>query len=515
MAGQTYLLRSRHGIYYARIVIPPAIRSVIGIPAREVRFSLRTKDHKLARRLLPHRICAMTNLFSNLEASELEADERSKLYKRGLELIRQHGKYDLDDEFELDEIRSELTGDDLRAYIFAIEHRKQQKQNKKARKHASSSVAPSAPDFSLDVSDPPVTDGHSSQRPDEKISVAIERFFKSKASIANDATIAKYDSQCRIFLKIVADGRPDLMLSALNVKDMQHYSDTLHKLPIKISPTDPRQMSEILGSSTAFISDRTRSAHARAVSMFLQWCQEQQYQVQPNLDRILKPLLRKPKVRDIRKHFNQTELKLIFESQDYKCGSITRDTDYWVPLLGLFTGARQAELCQLMVNDVRQDANTSIWIIDINEDGDKRLKNDSSKRQVPIHPGLERLGFLEFVKSASGNKDGRLFPEEHRNNRGEFDAFSKRFNRYLTKVGINKAGAVRLDFHSFRHTLQTDLVDQGSEEYIVNHIVGHTPSKSSQSVKTYSKGAGLKARHDLLLKFRYDTALYDRQGSRV
>ena len=104
MRGHTYLLRSRHGVYYVRMVIPQAIRSSLGMPEREVRLSLGTKDRQVATRILPSRIFAMTNLFKDLKPWEVDAEERSAKYKRGLELIKFHGKYDLDDEFDLDEI---------------------------------------------------------------------------------------------------------------------------------------------------------------------------------------------------------------------------------------------------------------------------------------------------------------------------------------------------------------------------------------------------------------------------
>ncbi len=50
----------------------------------------------------------MTNLFKDLQPWEVDAQERLAKYKRGLALIKSYGKYDLDDEFDLDEIASEL-----------------------------------------------------------------------------------------------------------------------------------------------------------------------------------------------------------------------------------------------------------------------------------------------------------------------------------------------------------------------------------------------------------------------
>ena len=464
----------------------------------------------------------MTNLFKDLQPWEVDAQERLAKYKRGLALIKSYGKYDLDDEFDLEEIASELGTDDLKAYVFALEHLQEKKRRKKKSKEGG--VRPSSTPSNSDsaASNPPALslDGHElssrklqQQQNDEKIIVAIDAFAAAKSRDANPATIAKYVSQCRLFLKIVSDGKPDLMLSSLSAGLIRRYSEFLNKLPKKVSPSDMRSIEDILASSSSLMSDRTKSAHARAVTMFLAWCQDQLYSIESNLERPLAAVRKAPKSIIKRKHFLDDELKLVFESGGYQGGTFARDSDYWVPLLGLFTGAREGELCQLDVSDIRKDPKTQLWLIDINDDGpDKRLKNAASRREVPIHPKLARLGFLEFADLGRENNQEKLFPEEHRNTRGEFDAFSKRFNRYLRKVGISKDASLRLDFHSFRHTLQTDLIDQGHEEYIVNQLVGHSPAKSSHSVKTYSRGAGLDAKRKVLLEFRCTTILSNRQG---
>jgi integrase len=227
-----------------------------------------------------------------------------------------------------------------------------------------------------------------------------------------------------------------MMLSEIMVRHVQAYARALSKLPKNISPKDPRSINDIIASSTPRMSARTKFTHAQAVNMFLKWCQGQQYRIAPNLGGILTPSLKKPKPDKRRKHFTDDELKLLFESKMYQQGAFERDSDCWLPILGLFTGARQAELCQLLSSDVRQEPETSLWYIDINKDSDKRLKTDSSPRQVPIHPELEQLKFVEFAQRASNNPGGRLFPDEKRNGVGEFGAYSKRFNRYREAQGI-------------------------------------------------------------------------------
>jgi integrase len=324
---------------------------------------------------------------------------------------------------------------------------------------------------------------------------------------ANQITVNKYASQCRLFLKVIADGNRDMMISEITIQHVQAYASKLSKLPKKTSPEDPRSIDDIIASSTPRTSARTKFTHAQAVNMFLKWCQGQQYRIAPNLGGILTPSLKKPKPDKRRKHFTDDELKLLFESRMCQQGTFERDSDCWLPILGLFTGARQAELCQLLSSDVRKEPETSLWYIDINEDGDKRLKTDSSPRQVPIHPVLEQLKFVEFSQRASSNRGGRLFPGEKRNGVGEFGTYSKRFNRYRESQGIKNTPATHLNYHSLRHTLQNDLLGQGHQEHVINDIVGHSQAGRSEGVRTYSSGASLDAKREMLLKFRYNLKL--------
>jgi hypothetical protein len=72
--------------------------------------------------------------------------------------------------------------------------------------------------------------------------------------------------------------------------------------------------------------------------------------------------------------FSQDDLKTIFcDSKEYKNDRITRPDYFWVPILGLFTGCRLEELCQLYVKDVKKEE--GVWVLDIVADEpDKRIK---------------------------------------------------------------------------------------------------------------------------------------------
>ncbi|MGD9729595.1 MAG: site-specific integrase, partial [Nitrospiraceae bacterium] len=246
--------------------------------------------------------------------------------------------------------------------------------------------------------------------------------------------------------------------------------------------------------STSTMSPKTRFSHAQAVNMFLTWGKEQAYPVPSQYKGILKPYLAKPKEPAREKAFTGEELKLIFGTEQYRKGAFTRPSDYWVPLLGLLTGAREAELCQLHHADIYQDQKTNLWVIDFNDKAGKNLKTPASRRKVPIHPTVITLGLMEYLENARTRSNTRLFPDEAVNDRGEYGAFSKRFNRYKTNLGIRTSKDQKKDFHSLRHALIEHLVSKGVEEYIMNAIVGHSQATRTMTVSKY----GGKGTEDLL-----------------
>jgi hypothetical protein len=182
------------------------------------------------------------------------------------------------------------------------------------------------------------------------------------------------------------------------------------------------------------------------------------------------PLLRqsfeKEENRPPRAQFTIEELNKLFRVPIYagcvddERGSFTpgenhpRRGRFWVPLLALFHGTRCNEACQLYTEDVKtRDGITFIAIREEREDGskcDKKLKTKQSKRDVPLHPELVRLGFMDFV--AERRQDTalpRLFPELTPGHAGYFsDAFSKWFTRF---VRLSLGDACKATMHSFRH----------------------------------------------------------------
>ena len=525
MTGCTYLQRSRHGVYY-RMVLPKAMGHAWGRPRRELKVSLRTKDKSRAKSLMS-RISCMANGYFHSVYAEGPRSARFQLYRRCWEMIQRHN-LPLDDEVELLLMSSTCHPQDLSVFLFAWDQLAkkrsggsplqadadvQQQDLRPLRQTDNPNDSVSAADALNHFLDEqrsrgsplragafaePATprQGHQQISPTNTVTatIALERFIEGKKRETASGTAEKYASQCHLFLALVSNNRNDLRMDQIAIEDLRRYVDALPKLPRKLLPKSRRL--PLVASPSERMSAQTVFSHARAVHMFLSWCADQQYPVPNGFGGILKPLIKKPKASKKRKHFTEDELRTIFGADEYRNGTFKRPSDYWLPLLALFTGARESELCQLRAADVREES-PGLWCIDIHDLGQNRVKTATSVRIVPLHATLLRLGFTEYVRTLSQVSTTPLFPHEERNGRGEFGAFSKRFNRFKEGLGIKSDQDLKLDFHSFRHTMQHDLYGKGCEEYVVNAICGHG-NGGRMGVHTYSRGPGLTAMRETL-----------------
>jgi integrase len=184
-----------------------------------------------------------------------------------------------------------------------------------------------------------------------------------------------------------------------------------------------------------------------------------------------------------RRSFDLPALKSIFRSPVYTAGHRPKggggDASYWLPLLALFTGARLEELCQLRPDDVMQLAyhdeggEASAWVIRITDEGEGQgLKNAGSRRRVPLHPELERLGFVEYVQQAKAEGRKRILQKLVPSVDGkEGGNFTKWFGRYLREA-CNVTDK-RMVFHSFRHLFKEVLREAEIPKEINDALTGH------------------------------------------
>ncbi|MDO9140052.1 MAG: site-specific integrase, partial [Methylobacter sp.] len=163
---------------------------------------------------------------------------------------------------------------------------------------------------------------------------------------------------------------------------------------------------------------------------------------------------------------------------DNKAG---KDAAYWIPLLGLYTGARVGELAQLRVTDVRTGGDVPMLSI-TNEGENQQVKTKAGLRDVPIHGELIRLGFLDYVTAAQKkNSSGNLWPDLPTREGKPGGYFSHWFGIYRRGLGFGKTP----DFHCFRHTVRTQMAEAGISEAVIDTLVGHEIS-GSVGAKVYT-----------------------------
>lgn len=179
--------------------------------------------------------------------------------------------------------------------------------------------------------------------------------------------------------------------------------------------------------------------------------------------------------------FSASQLNLIFNSPLFTgCKSqrfrtapgstdMSRTSWYWLPLLGLWTGARLNELCQLRVDDI--DSEDGIAFIRVQAGDETQRVKFGKKRLIPIHPELLRLGFTRFVKDQAQSGHERIFPTLSLGATGYYsDQSSKDFSRYIANLG---AKTNKTSFHSFRHNFK-DACRHGGVNLDINDILlGH------------------------------------------
>jgi integrase len=214
----------------------------------------------------------------------------------------------------------------------------------------------------------------------------------------------------------------------------------------------------------------------------------------------------------VRAPWEPNELRVLFGSSVFTKGDRPKagrgEAAFWLPLLGLFTGARLGEIAPLSAADVKTDELTNIHSITITEDPEqgRRLKTTGSRRVVPVHPELVRIGLIEFVERIRQEHggDARLFPLLTPGPRGGFgEAWSKWFGRYIRQLGItNKA----LVFHSFRHGFKDALRAAGVSEDVNDALTGHAGAGTvgrSYGAKDMLKRFGLPILNGAVAKVCY------------
>ncbi|BAH75894.1 site-specific integrase [Solidesulfovibrio magneticus] len=168
--------------------------------------------------------------------------------------------------------------------------------------------------------------------------------------------------------------------------------------------------------------------------------------------------------------FTKEELSTVFGSNFLPaCKNIP--WRFWIPVLGLFTGARLDEIAQAKVDDVREI--DGIWCLVVESSEDKSVKTASGNRNIPLHPFIVHgLRFLSFVNQQRANGETELFPGLKRVQGRKGHYASKWFGEYRDKLNIPKTKTL----HSLRKNFTKNLAIHDVPANMIKRLDGHSLS---------------------------------------
>lgn len=180
--------------------------------------------------------------------------------------------------------------------------------------------------------------------------------------------------------------------------------------------------------------------------------------------------------------------------------------NFWGPLIALFSGMRQNEICMLFCDDLIQEPSNGIHYFRIVRNAARRqsVKTESSARHVPIHSTLIELGLLRYRDHLVQLGETRLFanleyyPQEDNWSR----EYSKRFGKHTLRNMTWDNPDQRKVFHGFRSTFTRTLREDNSllmEQY--GYLTGHKPQHLMEA--HYAGGAKIERLNEFLQALDY------------
>ena len=313
------------------------------------------------------------------------------------------------------------------------------------------------------------------------ISVGIDKFISEKYKLTS-----KSEMMMRTHIEMLIEEFGDISLGKLDRGMCVKFKDDIRKLPRNRSKIQQYRNLDFHEQVSLNVDEKDRISTTTVnnilgyVSSFMKWSRINGF-VEVNFFEGMK-LKKQIRQRDERDRFTEKEIKKIFQKHNYIEFTEVENhkySNYWSPLISVFSGMRLNEICSLYLDNIIQEkvnGRKKIWCFNILEEPDrpdKHLKTLSSKRVVPIHDTLIDLGFIEFVellKKRHTNRQ-RLFQELKYGEGSYIRNVSYFFNKkYLTLLGLKTD---KKNFHSIRHTVIDHLKQKLVDISFINELVGH------------------------------------------
>jgi integrase len=285
--------------------------------------------------------------------------------------------------------------------------------------------------------------------------------WRVKTRCDNQAAIAN-------FVELVGN----IPLSSVNPNICRDFKSKLIRYPLhrtKLIEFKGIDVCVLIKSDKTYptISITTVNNQIRKINSFFNWLVKQGLLTSNPI--IGMKIKQKTSLKAARTSFNDSDISSLFSTAIFSEHQFLHDYQYWLPLLALYSGARLEELCQLHIADIKLDSEIPYFNID-DEYHEQHLKNNSSRRAIPIHPELISLGFKVFVNQKQFQGEAKLFGYLVPQRQQLGHKPSQWFSKYKKRCGIADTKKV---FHSFRHTMVDSLKKIRAQDYEIKSLLGH------------------------------------------
>jgi integrase len=320
--------------------------------------------------------------------------------------------------------------------------------------------------------------------PTPHLSEAWRKYVEEKSHKWAGTTKDQYEGHMAEFIS--EDFTGDKPIGTVTRGDLIAYRTKLQKLPggrNKLTPYKGKSIADLLAMNipdSELLSGKSINERLSMLTTFFKWGQNaQNYAMQEGVTYDVR--IKAPESKS-RAPFTHDEIRALFaDSADIK-PRIDSPYKFWLPLIGLFTGARITEIAQLNCSDVlERDGIPALRITDKGED--QKLKTKAAPRLVPIHNILLQLGLVEYANQIRTSGQEKLFPDIPKNKRSLGAKPSQWFTEFRRARNIPDEDAEGKEkvFHSFRHTVFTFLRQysgpNGSIDVsVIQQILGHEKS---------------------------------------
>ncbi|EOX4973652.1 tyrosine-type recombinase/integrase [Vibrio alginolyticus] len=295
----------------------------------------------------------------------------------------------------------------------------------------------------------------------------LERFCLYKAQHISPKAVEMLKAKCQTVLDLLGKSN----LPEIRRRDAEDAVQLLRQYPVNmkkkpqfkgLTAKQAVKLNDSLKMPT--LSEESVKDYCQKASGFFEWCHLNEF-TDINPFKAIR-FRKRRKDSEAKNAYTSKDLQKIFSTEIHAKHQFKHAYYYWLPLLASLTGARLNELCQLYKSDICQQE--GVWVIQIDDRHEgQKLKNLTSRRVIPIHRQLIELGFIEYLHSV---KHERVFPELKNSRDGFGSAASKWYGRFKSKLGFGRGH----DFHSFRHTVATQLKRKNVSHIVAGAILGHT-----------------------------------------